>query len=148
MKRLLLLPLLLLSACVSGPQTSTNISRVSVLVPGEGYVGGCFAGFFRPDNEFKADKTRAWIFVDPYDGTADIRFNRQYVKLSVASSSGSEDEKRVRKTFISSSPELKADLDYTVTNVDEEGWLTLVGMLKVESEGHSEVIAVKGMGGC
>ena len=148
MKSLWLLPLLLLSACVSGPKTPPPHSHVSVLVPGEGYVGGCFAGFFRPDNEYNADKTRAWIFVDPYDGTADIRFDGQYLKLTSVASNGSENQGHVRKKFIASRPKLQVQLDYKVTSTNDEGWNSLTGTLKVTSDGKSEVIAVKGMGGC
>jgi hypothetical protein len=152
MKRfILLLPLLLMTACASIPQGPAQgpakASRVSVLIPGEGYSGDCFTGFFRPSHELTAKGNVAWIFIDPGVGTADIRFDNRYVQLTALSDASDQTGARYRRTYTAANPQLRVDLDSTIVS-SEAGIDTLKGKLDVRSGKTRETIEVSGVSSC
>lgn len=151
-----LLPLVLLPACATLPQKpesqtvvpkTAGPSHVSVLVPGEGYSGDCFSGFFRPEQEHTAERQVAWIFVDPGDETADIRFDNRYVQLTRTAMEYDEKAGHGVAAYFASAPKLWVGLDFVKAGSDG-GTDHYKGTLEVKADGMHETIRVKGVSVC
>ncbi|HVZ29203.1 MAG TPA: hypothetical protein VG839_02335 [Asticcacaulis sp.] len=143
----------LLSACAASPggnlaPTPEKGSHIGILDDNMNYVGDCFAGFFWPDREFKSDGSRNWVFVDPYNGTAELQFDGRHLILKRTSHKGSEDNGQVRNRYINTDPQLLVELDYKVTDADPDGARFYDGQLRVKSAYGLEVLNLKGAGGC
>lgn len=162
MKRFICLAFLLLTACAGKPPVTVTPpapapspapapvqpSRLGILDDSTGYVGGCFAGFFRPQTKFKPDGSTAWVMIDPYDSTGEIQFDGRHLILKRVSSSGNEEQGGVHDRYTSKEADLKAELDYTMTGTDEEGTHVLEGTLTISTADWHEALSLEGQSSC
>ena len=152
--------LLLLSACATVPpvaQAPVAIpapppppSRLGTLDNSTGYVGDCFAGFFRPDAAKKADGSTAWVLIDPFDGTGEVQLDGHHLILKRTASTGEIGKigAKIHDHYHGASPQLDIDLDYTNLKKDSQGVFILEGDISLSAGSHSEKVHVKGHAAC
>lgn len=163
MKRLVCLAFLLLTACATTPPAPVappspappvpapapaQSSRIGVLDDSTGYVGDCFAGFFRADAKFKTDGSMAWVMIDPFDGTGELQVDNRHLILQRVSSSGDPGHGPVRDRYTTADKDLTADLTYTMTATDSDGVHLLEGTLTVTTAHWQEALPLDGQSSC
>ena len=161
MKRLVCLAFLLLTACAGTPPATVvppaapppalapaQPSRIGILDDSTGYVGDCFAGFFRPQTQYKADGSMAWVMIDPFDGTGELQVDDHHLVLQRLSSSGDAEKGPVHDRYTSADTGLTADLTYTLKSTDEDGLHLLEGTLTVTAADWHETLNLSGQSSC
>ena len=162
MKRLVCLAFLLLTACAGTPPATVaptspappptpapvQPSRIGILDNSTGYVGDCFAGFFRRETKLKPDGSTAWVVIDPFDGTGELQIDDHHLILQRVSSTGNPEHERVRDRYTSPDAGLTADLDYAMTSTDAEGVHLLEGTLTVTAADWHETLSLDGQSSC
>ena len=163
MKRLVCLAFLLLTACATRPPADVipieplpapgspgpaQPSHIGILDDSTGYVGDCFAGFFRPQTQHKPDGSMAWVMIDPFDGTGELQVDDRHLILQRISSSGDPAKGPVHDRYSSAEAGVTADLHYSLISTDQDGLHLLEGTLTVTAADWHETLNLSGQSSC
>lgn len=150
MKYRALLSLFMLAGAATAAQAAPQPSHIEIITePADHeYIGDCFAGFFRSDQEMGAGGATNWVFIDPYDDTGEIQIDKHHLILRRISHQGSEAKGHVHNRYRNDDSSVQVDLDYRVTNIDQDGLHFYQATLAVKYSGGEEHLELKGRGGC